>query len=452
MGSGRRLKQMLLVLLVCLAVAPFARADTPPPQPRLYALYSWVGEYLQYSEDVDKLGVQWIRIGGWLRNGPAESEKALLVAARKGVHFVPTLAVPDIGHGKTMPADEAAKQMRDVARQNVQRYGPGGTFWAEHPEVIPLPIRYWEIWNEPNIEFLTPPEGMLRTEFYARLLKAASEEIRRLDPGAKIVAFNTAGGCPYGGRGVPPDGMWEKLKYIGWRKFIGEVAAAVGPKAFDIVGTHPYTKPASPETGGVAAGVKMLREAAAKHGFADKPIWFTEVGFPIIYPRNQQVRDETQQACFTVRLYAIAAAAGVQQVQLMYIADIVYGPDNSKRAFGVFTAPGKWRPQATALEVMIDLLPDPRKDVETLAATPGGVYAYRFAGVGGRKIVMAWTDGNEAITRQYAISGDVCTLVSMMGDVSSAPLVDGRVEVQLGEAPAYLVEASAEETRRILSE
>ena len=99
-----------------------------------------MGEYLQYSEDVDKLGVQWIRIGGWLRNGPAESEKALLVAARKGVHFVPTLAVPGIGHSKTMPADEAAKRMRDVARQNVQRYGPGGTFWAEHPKVSPLPF------------------------------------------------------------------------------------------------------------------------------------------------------------------------------------------------------------------------------------------------------------------------------------------------------------------------
>ncbi len=60
---------------------------------------------------------------------------------------------------------------RRKARQNVQRYGPQGTFWKENKDADPnSAIRYWEIWNEPNIEFLTPPDdpnGMLRTEFYA---------------------------------------------------------------------------------------------------------------------------------------------------------------------------------------------------------------------------------------------------------------------------------------------
>ena len=59
--------------------------------------------------------------------------------------------------------------------------------------------------------------GMLRTEFYAMLLKAASEEIRRLDPGACIIAFNTAGGTPDRGQALKADGVFQELKYIDWR-------------------------------------------------------------------------------------------------------------------------------------------------------------------------------------------------------------------------------------------
>ncbi len=30
------------------------------------------------------------------------------------------------------------------------RYGPGGSFWAEHPMIAPLPVTTYEIWNEPD--------------------------------------------------------------------------------------------------------------------------------------------------------------------------------------------------------------------------------------------------------------------------------------------------------------
>ena len=33
----------------------------------------------------------------------------------------------------------------------VTRYGPSGSFWAEHPESPRQPIRDWQIWNEPNL-------------------------------------------------------------------------------------------------------------------------------------------------------------------------------------------------------------------------------------------------------------------------------------------------------------
>ncbi len=33
----------------------------------------------------------------------------------------------------------------------VERYGPEGTFWTEHPELPKHPLREWQIWNEPHL-------------------------------------------------------------------------------------------------------------------------------------------------------------------------------------------------------------------------------------------------------------------------------------------------------------
>ena len=32
-----------------------------------------------------------------------------------------------------------------------RRYGPGGSFWDRHPRLPRLPVRAWQVWNEPNL-------------------------------------------------------------------------------------------------------------------------------------------------------------------------------------------------------------------------------------------------------------------------------------------------------------
>jgi hypothetical protein len=439
---------------VLLAASPGFAGASKPPAPDFYALYSWAGEYLEYAKDVQKVGIRWLRVGDW--TGSAEDEKALLLATTNGVHFVPVLSAES---GKTVAADAAVEKFRQIARAAVRRYGPGGTFWKEHKEADAAgAIRYWEIWNEPNIEYLIPPDdpnGMLRTQLYASLLKAAGEEIHKLDPGAVVIAFNTAGGTP-GASGPPVDGMFQRLKYVGWRKFIKDAAALAGPDSFDAVGLHPYTMPRGPEAGGVIAGLEMLKETAREGKFQNKPVWFTEVGFPIVYPRNQQVRDERQQACFTTRLFALAAAHGVTQVQIMYISDIVMSSDNTQRSFGFFTAPGKWREQATATKVMKRLIPEPRKRARNLGGEEGSLFNYAFEGVGGRTVVMAWIDANEPVPCKLkapaGAGGEAVTLVDMLGKCSTAKVVGGTVKLQLTEAPVYLVRGTKEEVEKLLKD
>src|SRR5215218_6310464 len=35
-------------------------------------------------------------------------------------------------------------------RTLVLRYGPGGSFWDDHPKLPYRPLRRWQIWNEPD--------------------------------------------------------------------------------------------------------------------------------------------------------------------------------------------------------------------------------------------------------------------------------------------------------------
>ncbi|HOI53897.1 MAG TPA: hypothetical protein PLP01_01475 [Phycisphaerae bacterium] len=434
-----------VILAVCVmacmvAAAPWAeaRAAEALPEPQLYGLYTWAANYVRYADDIQKTGIRWVRTGGW--DGKA-TDDAALTAARNGVHLTPSLFLNGLSHSRTMPVDEAVAAFREQARASVLRYGPGGTLWKEHADVKPLPIRYWQIWNEPNIEFLNPGEsGLLRTELYAKLLKAATEEIRKADPGAQIIAFNTAGGVPDSGQALKADGMFQKLKYIGWRKFIRDVTELAGTGSYDYIGTHPYTMPRSPEAGGLARGVEMIREWEKEAKLKAKPIWFTEVGFPIEYPNQRQVRDERQQACFTVRLFALAGVHGATQVQVMYVEDIVYGPDNSRRSFGFFIEPGKWREQAKATRVMARLIPDPRKDVRTLSEKVDGVCAFEFKGPGGEPVLMAWNAGEGAVEHEFdGYGGKGATLVDMLGNVSRVEAEGGKVKLKLTEAPVYVL-------------
>jgi hypothetical protein len=56
----------------------------------------------------------------------------------------------------------------------VGRYGPNGTFWDENPSLPKVPIRTWQIWNEPHFEDYWHTEGGERwPDHYALLLKDA---------------------------------------------------------------------------------------------------------------------------------------------------------------------------------------------------------------------------------------------------------------------------------------
>ena len=123
----------------------------------------------------------------------------------------------------------------------------------------------WEVWNEPNCtqSGLHPSP---KPQEYARILKAAYEEIKAADPSARVSI------CGFGG--VP-------LEYI------EDVYKAGGAPYFDIMNVHPYQSTDKAE-GKMEMRYGQLRALMAKYGDAEKPVWATEIGLDT-YPSRLTV-------------------------------------------------------------------------------------------------------------------------------------------------------------------
>jgi hypothetical protein len=159
------------------------------------------------------------------------------------------------------------------AAKLVERYGPKGTIWATHPDVPALPIRSWQIWNEPNL--LTFWNTGPSAAAYTALLEAASGAIHAADPGAEVVAA----GLPASRAGTP------------LATFLGEMLEAGAAAAFDTAAIHAYAADAADSV----ALVELTRSILAAHGAAT-PIWVTEVGWATSGPLSPYTVDEAQQA------------------------------------------------------------------------------------------------------------------------------------------------------------
>lgn len=113
----------------------------------------------------------------------------------------------------------------------------------------------WEVFNEANLNAFFSGADPVR---YAAVLKTAYGAIKAVNPALKVAFTGTAG--------VP----------VGW---IRQAFAAGATNCFDIMNVHPYAHPRRPEEI-LAQHIKDVKTVLADFGCADKPIWFTEIGWP----------------------------------------------------------------------------------------------------------------------------------------------------------------------------
>ena len=143
----------------------------------------------------------------------------------------------------------------------VARYGPGGSFWADHADVPERPLRRWQIFNEPG-----------RSKRYGPLLEAANRTVKKADAGAQIVLAGLTGtedGAP-----------WDILRYQYRHGGIG--------RWFDVAALHLYT--GKPEN--VVEGTRLFRKVMKRHGDGQKPLWLTEFGITASRGRTTAPRSQ----------------------------------------------------------------------------------------------------------------------------------------------------------------
>ncbi|MEA2069461.1 MAG: hypothetical protein U9P12_09700 [Verrucomicrobiota bacterium] len=414
------------------------------PGTLVYGLYTWAGEYLTFRDDIQKVGWPSIRIAGpfhdSIMTALAEDEATTMVTVGNWL-LDPVRNANRTGYESDESLIEDYTEKLDAF---VSKYGKEGTFLREHPELPQRPIIDIELWNEPNFQYLIPPDGSpwqemetKREKLYAKILPALYAATKAKHPEANIVGF-AAGGMSAG-----------DLRFI---QHVHELNPAVA-KSYDVLSTHPYVRPAAPEANSVqpwgsysiSRNLNMIRDTLGKHGRADAPVWYTEIGWPILpedgghFPaaKPRECIPPLFQAAYVCRTYALALRLNVERVHIMYITDA----DHFNAGF--FDKDTKaWRPSATAVQTMIKTMPNP-KLTGSISDGADGCYAYTCQAdsaqgdVPGNKVIMAWNVGGPKTLELHDLPQQV-VITDMLGTTQTRTTNEGTLSVEIGPFPIYL--------------
>jgi hypothetical protein len=155
----------------------------------------------------------------------------------------------------TYPPDQP-EDMGTFAEQLVRRYGPGGEFWSENPDVPPHPIRSWQVWNEPNLPTYWPdgPDP----EEYTELLDAVADGVKRADRRAVVVSA----------------GLSESRHGIPFEDFVEGMFEAGAGDSLDVFALHAFAR----DSPGALGAAQTTRDLLGELG-SNAPIWITEIGW-----------------------------------------------------------------------------------------------------------------------------------------------------------------------------
>jgi hypothetical protein len=197
-------------------------------------------------------------------------------------------------------------------------------------------VKYWEIWNEPNLlQFWKPAP---RPADYVVMLNQAYSAIKAVAPADVIVSGGLSRARNLPGQEVDPVSFLTSMY-------------ANGAK-FDILALHPYTYPFSPDTANSDNGwpaVAAIRAIMVANGDAEKKIWITELGVPTCGPGSAREVDAepfgkndymTEAAQKTILSQALTDARSTSYIEAFFVYEIMDDNSNDfstrENCFGIF--------------------------------------------------------------------------------------------------------------------
>jgi hypothetical protein len=246
------------------------------------------------------------------------TDQAIGSLAARGIEPAPMLgysarwAAAGRGNDKTPPSNIG--DYAQFARLMVGRYGPGGAFWQKRPDLPYLPVRRWEVWNEPNLPRAFWQSGR-DPGLYAHMYLATRTAIKAIDPAAKVIV----GGL------YSSDIAFTTDMYRLHPELRGNV---------DGLGIHPY----APTVRGVVSAVRGFRAALDAQGQTGVPMEVTELGWQR-QGHTELTLDEAQRASSMAAVTDILARSdcGIDAVEPYTWETAERNPDDGEDWYGMWS-------------------------------------------------------------------------------------------------------------------
>jgi hypothetical protein len=272
----------------------------------------------------------------------------------------------------------------------VQRYRPDGGLYAEGLLPKGVGVRYWEIWNEPDVDFYWSGRGPgTEVKDYFRLLKVANLAAKSADPAATLII----GGLSYWGR----ESWLEEL--------LDAIAADPGSKArnqyFDVIAWHVYSRPLD-----LYIRASWTRKLLSDRRLANKQVWINETNIPVWGDKTPPVDEPgnhrgspEEQASFILQAYAYAFAGGADKVFTFMLYDdcwqwgehygLVRNPPGEYKIDDC-AGDGRPRPGYAAYKVAATYLRDVKSSRLYTAGPDSKADVATFEVDGGLRVTVAW--------------------------------------------------------------
>jgi hypothetical protein len=268
--------------------------------------------------------------------------------ARNGLRWLPIIdysapwaqSVPGSDHSPPSSAAQYAAYAEAVGA----RYGPGGSFWGEHPTLQALPVDTFEIWNEPDDpNFWSPHVDPAR---YADLYMSARAAIDAADPGARVIIG-----------GVSNPGGFLASMLASRPALRGHV---------DGVGIHPY----APSPRGVLAGLVSARTTMTAIGLGPVPIYVTEFGWPTQPPGALDRVPEHRRSGDILRTVTVLGHLNCEIAMAILYTWVTPArdPRNREDWFGIHSRSDSATPDTVALTAGLRAAAEPGPELGACAA------------------------------------------------------------------------------------
>ncbi len=278
----------------------------------------------------------------------------------------------------------------------VQRYKPGGDLAQAQGWDDGVGIRYWEIWNEPDLDQFW--SGTV--EEYYRLLEVGYRTIQATDPEATVLLGGLA--------------FFEKQNWL--PDLLAQTGGDPAKAYFDIFSFHYYWS-----IYGTEYWLWRTRSALNANGLSAVPIWITESGVPVWddfpataygVPSDSPYRGTMEeQAAYVVQNAALAFYQGVERyVHFMLHDDCgntledAFGLRQNFTPHGCNPAQGKRRPAFAAYQLAAEQF---RNLTPLWRAKKGGQDQVAFYRADHKSRVLAlWATGGVTVTTAISATGN----------------------------------------------